>query len=122
MRLPSFIHVVLIACISGLGVFAGSAAWTQKDAPGKDEPGERVTITHGPILGRPGAHEIGIWARTDLPGKFRVVYGTDPYFRKEWTQRSVPVVTHLDRDNTGWILLTKLAANTKYYYRLVPDE
>jgi hypothetical protein len=31
-------------------------------------------ITHGPILGRPGAHEMGVWARTSQPAKIEVQY------------------------------------------------
>ena len=41
-----------------------------------DEPPAR--ITHGPILGRLGAHEIGVWARTSRAAPFRVKYGTAP--------------------------------------------
>ena len=37
-----------------------------------------VTVTHGPILGRLGPTEIGVWVRTSRPGTFRVRYGLDP--------------------------------------------
>src|SRR5262245_61942382 len=59
-----------------------------------------VAVTHGPILGRPGAHEMGIWARTSEPGSFRVRYGEKLEFV------SAPVTTELEHDNTAHILLT----------------
>ena len=37
-----------------------------------------VTMTHGPILGRLGSTEIGVWIRTSRPGTFRVRFGLDP--------------------------------------------
>ena len=49
------------------------------------EPGP--AITHGPILGRLGAHEIGVWVRTARPGKAardargRLVFTFDPPVR-----------------------------------------
>ena len=38
-------------------------------------PAQAQQITHGPILGRPGATEMRVWARTDRPGAFRVRFG-----------------------------------------------
>src|SRR5437868_10630968 len=77
-----------------------------------------VMITHGPILGRPGAHEMGVWARTSQPGAFRLRYGVEP---NKLDQTSAPVTTSLDHDNTGWTLLKDLQANTKYFVQVVPD-
>ncbi len=71
-------------------------------------------ITHGPLLGRLGAQEVGVWARTDRPGVFRVRYGTRP---DKLDQETVPIATELAADNTGWGHLKNLKANTKYYYR-----
>ena len=76
-------------------------------------------ITHGPILGRPGATEMGVWARTDRFGTFRVRYGTS---EDELTQTSALVTTTLDRDNTGWAHLTGLRPDTTYYYEVVTDS
>jgi phosphodiesterase/alkaline phosphatase D-like protein len=76
-------------------------------------------ITHGPILGRLGAHEIGIWARTQRSGVFRVRYGLRP---KHLNMMSGPVTTRIERDNTGWAHITNLEADTKYYYELVVGE
>ncbi len=75
------------------------------------------SITHGPILGRPGAHHMGIWARTSQPGSFRVRYGLQP---DKLDQLSAPAATTLEHDNTGWVLLQDLTANTKYYYQTIP--
>ncbi len=73
-------------------------------------------FTHGPILGRLGAHEIGVWARTARPAEFRVRYGAAP---EQLDNLSEPVRTALEHDNTGWVHLEGLESNTKYYYELV---
>jgi phosphodiesterase/alkaline phosphatase D-like protein len=78
-----------------------------------------AAVTHGPILGRLGAHEIGVWARTARPGTFRVRYGTDP---GKLDQISNVVQTQFTSDNTGWAHITGLKANTQYYYHLVPGQ
>jgi phosphodiesterase/alkaline phosphatase D-like protein len=76
---------------------------------------EKAIITHGPMLGRVGAHEIGVWARTFKEGTFWVRYGTDP---KNLDQLSDSVTTTVAHDNTGWAHIQNLKANTKYYYAL----
>ncbi len=76
-------------------------------------------ITHGPILGRLGAHEIGIWARTQSSGVFRVRYGLRP---GHLDMMSGPVTTQVEHDNTGWAHITNLEADAKYYYELVVGE
>lgn len=75
-----------------------------------------LEIAHGPILGRTGAHQIGVWARTSEPGSFLVRYGTSP---DELSSYSDPVATDPNNDNTGWTLITGLAANTEYFYQAV---
>lgn len=82
---------------------------------GQDE----VTITHGPILGRLGAHEVGVWARTSRPASFRVRYGLEP---GKLDRVSEPAETRLGRDCTGWVKLTGLKANAKYYYQVSVGE
>jgi alkaline phosphatase D len=72
-------------------------------------------FSHGPTLGRLGAHEIGIWARTITPGTFWVRYGLSP---ENMDILSDPVTTSIEHDNTGWIHIKNLKANTKYYYAL----
>lgn len=78
--------------------------------------GASAEITHGPILGRLGAHQIGVWARTSLPAAFRVRYGLQP---DRLDQLSAAVNTLLEKDNTGWVLIRGLKSNTKYYYQTV---
>ena len=73
-------------------------------------------ITHGPILGRPGATEMGVWARTDRPGEFRVRFGA---IAGELDGTSSPVSTTVDHDNTGWAHLTGLRPATTYFYEVV---
>ncbi|MHC4486395.1 MAG: hypothetical protein ACYS4T_14475 [Planctomycetota bacterium] len=83
------------------------------------EAAQENHITHGPILGRLSAQGIGIWARTAKTGSFAVHYGLNP---GKLTQMTKPVKTLLDHDNTGWIHITGLKADTKYYYELVIPE
>jgi phosphodiesterase/alkaline phosphatase D-like protein len=95
----------------GCLLFSCLAAWSQD--PQKNH------ITHGPILGRLSTSGVGIWARTGRPGTLVVLYGTSP---GELDQRSGPVETSRDHDNTGWVPLTGLSADTTYYYRVIlPD-
>jgi hypothetical protein len=73
-------------------------------------------LTHGPILGRLSSSSIGVWARTQSTGEFAVIYGKSP---DNLDQISHPVQTSSTTDNTGWIELTNLKPNTKYWYKLV---
>ena len=79
-------------------------------------PAQAQQITHGPILGRPGATEMGVWARTDRPGAFRVRFGATA---GELDRTSSPVSTTVDHDNTGWAHLTGLRPATTYFYEVV---
>ena len=76
-------------------------------------------FTHGPILGRLGTHQIGIWARTARSGEFIVHYGTAP---DKLDQETAPVATKLAHDNTGWVIIRDLKADAKYYYELAIQE
>ena len=77
-------------------------------------------FTHGPILGRLSAHGIGVWARTAKSGSFFVRYGSS---QGKLDQRSKVVSTALAHDNTGWVHIKGLDADTKYYYELaLPDN
>lgn len=76
-------------------------------------------FTHGPQLGNVGTTSIRVWARTQKPATFRVVYSTSPDLSNP--QRSTPVTTTWDHDATGWAQLTGLKAGTKYYYALELD-
>jgi alkaline phosphatase D len=84
-----------------------------------DLTAQGLRITHGPMLGHVTSDSIRIWARTASAGQFRVRYGTAP---DRLDQISDPATTTLDRDNTGWVRLTGLRPNTRYYYRPVTDR
>ena len=72
-------------------------------------------ITHGPILGRLSADGIGIWARTMKTGEFTVRYGVH---KQQLTAETAAVATDLTHDNTGWVHITGLQPNTKYWYQI----
>ena len=76
------------------------------------------TVTHGPILGRLSATEVGVWARTRVPGSFRVRYGPAP---ERLGQLSGAAATSPDSDNAAWVRLTGLEPDTDYFYRLEAD-
>lgn len=84
-----------------------------QDSPGQEKGMKTNRISHGPMLGRPSAQGMGIWARTAYPGNFVVHYGLAP---KKLDQESPIVTTKLANDNTGYILLDNLKPNTRYYY------
>jgi phosphodiesterase/alkaline phosphatase D-like protein len=74
-----------------------------------------ITITHDPLLGRLESNAIGIWARTSRPADFRVKYGTSPGDLNH-TSKKVPTLAAADQ--TGWVRLEGLTADTRYYYAL----
>jgi phosphodiesterase/alkaline phosphatase D-like protein len=109
--------------IWGCALLACGLLWVVS-GPGEAQEGQSgaassLRITHGPILGRPGAHEMGIWVRTSAPGQLRVRYGPEP---DRLESVSDPFATVLEKDNTGWILLKGLKANQRYHYQVVPAE
>ncbi len=76
--------------------------------------GQDSSVTHGPILGRPGPREMGVWVRTSRPATFTVRYGLQP----DRLDQAASGQTRLDRDQTGWVHLTGLRPDTKYHYRI----
>ncbi len=73
-------------------------------------------ITHGPVLGRPGADTMTVWARTRLPGEtLQVRYGVDPGQLNELSQVTT---TLLEDDCTGLVKLTGLQPSTRYFYEV----
>jgi alkaline phosphatase D len=72
-----------------------------------------LRLTHGPMLGHVTGNSISIWARTSRPGQFQVRHGLSP---DRLDVVSPPVTTTAVHDNTGWIHLTGLKPNTRYYY------
>lgn len=74
-----------------------------------------IRLTHGPMLGRPTAHSMAVWARTSDAGKFEVHYGTQ---QNKLDQVSDPATTSLAHDNTGVAHLKSLKSDTRYYYQI----
>jgi phosphodiesterase/alkaline phosphatase D-like protein len=74
-----------------------------------------IRLTHGPMLGRAGAHSVAVWGRTSDPGEFTVHYGTDP---DNLDQISQPGKTTLEHDNTGVAMLKDLKSDTRYHYQI----
>ncbi len=74
-----------------------------------------ATVTHGPILGRPGPDSMGVWIRASRPARFRVDYGETA---EAWDRHSPVTATALEDDLTGWVLLEGLEPGTLYHYRV----
>jgi phosphodiesterase/alkaline phosphatase D-like protein len=111
MRQPAGLAVSRIpVTVLALALFAATPAMAQLGGQQ-----DRGGITHGPILGRPGATEMAVWARTARPGAFVVHYGTR---MSEMNATSVPATARLEADNTGWVLLKGLKPETQYFYRV----
>ena len=73
------------------------------------------TMTHGPILGRPSAHAMAVWARTSRPTPFEVRFGKTP---GRYDRSVTSSITAWDHDCTGWVELDQLASGTRYYYEV----
>lgn len=82
-------------------------------------PYEASGMSHGPMLGRPGSHSMRVWIRTTGPMEFKVI-----------CSESLPLDAGMDgqggqtlkeNDFTGFVDLTGLNADTKYYYGIVID-
>ena len=79
-----------------------------------------IEITHGPILGRTGAHQMGVWARTSQPGEFRVEYLPLSMNGAKMGVSDL-VTTTLEHDNAAWVLLKGLKSDTRYFYYVIPN-
>ncbi len=81
-------------------------------------PEVALYVSHGPVLGKPGADRVGVWARTSQPAAFHVRYGTN---KRALSSRSATVATLLEHDNTAWVELGNLRPNSVYYYQVSVD-
>ena len=88
-----------------LFVLGVTAAGLVAPATRTTPPAPGLSITAGPILGRPGPHQMGVWARTSQPASFRVRSGTAP---DRLDLASDAVTPRLEHDSTGWVLLRGL--------------
>lgn len=74
-----------------------------------------IRLTHGPMLGKPTATSMAVWARTSDAGTFSVHYGTK---KKLLNQVSDSATTTVERDNTGVAHLKNLKSDTRYHYQV----
>lgn len=105
---PRMLFTGAVALLLAVSLLAQQA---KKEEAKKEEP---IKLTHGPILGRAGSTHMAIWARAF--GGFQIEYGLAP---AKLDQTSGVVQTTPERDFTGWVLLSNLKPNTKYFYRVV---
>ena len=77
-------------------------------------------LTHGPMLGQPGATSMRIWIRASQPARFRVLYDTQIPLSAE-TSAFVVGETSAEADHTGYVTLTHLAPNTRYFYAIAME-
>ncbi|MCC9657043.1 alkaline phosphatase D family protein [Rhodopirellula halodulae] len=78
-------------------------------------------LTHGPMLGRPTATSVPVWARTSDSGEFTVHYGTQAPGQHGGDLSdhvSEPAQTRIEHDNTGVVSLKNLKPDTRYHYRI----
>ncbi len=114
-----------IAATTILATFAASVGFAQLQRPWPDYvacdviPYNTSALTHGPMLGRPGATSIRVWVRTAKPMPFRVVVAKQAPLRPD--SQGVDGKTAADRDNTGVVDLEGLEANTRYLYGVILD-
>ena len=82
----------------------------------RPEAGARAHFTHGPMLGRVEAHQMGVWARTARSGKFAVRYGTGADRLDSLSPRrrhTSSGTTRVGFTSPTW------DSGTRYHYRLV---
>lgn len=72
-------------------------------------------MTHGPILGRPTATSMAVWARTSEPTEFEVRFGNS-LLNLERNARATK--TSWEHDCTGVADLIQLESNTRYHYQV----
>ena len=75
-------------------------------------------LTHGPLLGRPGAETMSVWGRSSRPAELRVRYRAEGAGEE---RRSAAVRTVVEHDLCAHVALTDLAPDTTYEYQLLVD-
>ena len=76
-------------------------------------------LTHGPLLGRPTATSMRIWVRTAEPTSFRVV--ASDRLPLSANTPSTDGATRAEADNTGWVEISSLEPNRRYFYGVVTE-
>jgi len=74
-------------------------------------------LTHGPMLGAPTSTSVRVWVRTKEPSPFRIVYSESVPLDENCA--AVEGATRAGWDNTGYVDLTGLKPDTRYYYGVV---
>ncbi|MCA9127999.1 MAG: alkaline phosphatase D family protein [Planctomycetales bacterium] len=102
---------------SPAGVMLSAAVWllTAVQARSQDPP----TMTHGPILGRPTATSMVVWARTSRPSEFEVHFGRSPA-----TLDGVATANRTEHSNdcTGTATLQGLQPDSRYFYQVFVEN
>ena len=113
-------------CFSVTCLLSCFLAGTQADDVWPDPVAHQVMpyhtsgLTHGPMLGKPTSNSVRVWVRTENPAKFRVLYSSSLPLELDETP-SVSGETLAVSDNTGYLDIAGLKANTRYYYGIVTD-
>ena len=100
----SIIHLILIASFT-LGIVRAER--------------DPARLTHGPMLGKPTAHTMTVWARTSDPTEFHARYGVS---ESNLDQVSAAATTRIENDNTGTVTLVDLQADQRYFYQVYIDN
>ena len=104
---------LILGFLNGNGYISTAAAAEECKQPASCQSAEKLSITHGPILGRLSCDGIGVWIRTSKPTQFCVRYRPASGPGQEFFAYGQ---THLDHDNTGWVHIKGLESNTEYTY------
>ena len=76
-------------------------------------PYQSLGITHGPVLGQIAESSVRVWIRTEDPKQFSVAVSESVPFEGA---EEIAGETLADQDNTGWVTVDGLKANTEYFY------
>ncbi len=76
-------------------------------------PYQSLGITHGPVLGQIRENGVRVWIRTEVPQAFSVAVTEQLPFGEAIETKGE---TLRDQDGTGWVTITDLKPNTRYYY------
>ena len=108
-----------MVCLAVIGAFLIPEGNIQASPPVQtNHPNFESVITHGPILGRLSHDSVGVWVRTSRPARFRVTCRIGHVC----VAQSPIGQTHLENDNTGWVLVPGLKPNTTYDYEVELDS
>lgn len=115
MRLFAAPIAVVAVCCSTFTAAAQDIRWP--DPVANDVlPYATGGISHGPLLGRVTDTSIRVWVRTRKPTEFEVLYDTKLPLKEN--SRAVKGIATAEMDQTGFVDLTNLAPNQRYFYAI----